>query len=990
MSHPVSSPPEQSEKRFHELLDAVLDYAICRLDADGRVATWNSGAERLEGYAPDEIIGQHFSIFHTAEDRNRGWPDRMLETVRRAGRLEDEGWRVRKDGSRFWANVVITSLRDDQGNVTGFAKVTRDLTAKREADEKLRFSEERLRLLIESVGDYALYMLDPEGRVTTWNLGAQRLKGYTAAEIVGQPFSTFFPPEDVAAGKPWRELEEARIRGRFEDEGIRVRKDGSRFWANASLSPMRDAQGRLVGFVKITRDLTERHAAEENARNLLREQTARLAAEEGERKLRESEERYRALSSRLEIVLEGVADGITVQSPSGALLYANSAAARLCGFESAEALLAATPAEIMERFEVLDENGRPFKPESLPGRRVLAGDPSASALLYVRERATGKHWWSLVRAGAVLGVDGKPELAVNIWHDVTAQHRSERDARYAARATLALGSSTDDAELLSAFARVLVPGLADWVTVYLRDGDHLGQVVSLHADPAKAALVEVHHRRFPPKPDAPGIWSVVRSGAPELHQGITGDAPSTSSYDPEQLASLRSLGVSALLAVPIVLHSKVIGAISLAASESGPRYDESHVELVQELAERAAVALDRASLFRSARAAAKLAEDASRAKDEFLATVSHELRTPLSAILGWASILKDRVTDPAIAKPIQVIHRNAQTQVAIIDDILDVSRVITGKFRIEPRPVDVVKVARDAVEVVRPSAVAKSVSLELDFESELCLLVADAERLQQVVWNLLSNAVKFTPANGTIRLSVRQEASQVVLRVSDTGAGIEPAFLPFVFDRFRQADPTRTRRVGGLGLGLALVRHIVELHGGHAEAASEGLGKGSTFTISLPIQAVKPAEAELLSGRVTPTTTPVTPALLAGRSVLVVDDEEDARDLVATVLEGAGARIQTARSVAETLAILERTKPDALVSDIAMPDEDGYTLIQRIRSLPGRADLPVLALTAYARDEDRATALNAGFDGHLGKPTDPGALVAMLVEVTKRRERPAT
>lgn len=370
--------------------------------------------------------------------------------------------------------------------------------------------------------------------------------------------------------------------------------------------------------------------------------------------------------------------------------------------------------------------------------------------------------------------------------------------------------------------------------------------------------------------------------------------------------------------------------------------------------------------------------------------MSHELRTPLSAILGWATLLKDRVVDPALKKPFEVIHRNAQAQAKIIDDILDVSRIISGKLRLDLRPADLVAVARDAVEVVRPSADARKITLELALPADRCLLAGDPERLQQIVWNLLSNAVKFTDPGGKVTLSIRQEGSEVLVVVSDTGRGIDPAFLPVMFERFKQADSSATRRVGGLGLGLALVRHLVELHGGHVTAASEGPGKGATFTVTLPVRAVLPPDPELRAPARTPASgLPLSRrrSALEGIRVLVVDDEADARDLVAAVLTYAGAQVETARSAAEGFEAFQRFRPDVLVSDIGMPDEDGFSFIRRIRDLPPAegGETPSLALTAFAREQDRTQALGAGYTMHIGKPVNPEALAAAVADLSNRR-----
>ncbi|HEU4582299.1 MAG TPA: PAS domain S-box protein [Polyangiaceae bacterium] len=972
----------RAEERWHLLVDAVVDYAIFMLDPAGRVATWNVGASKVKGYDAEEIIGRHFSAFYTPEDREAGRPEQILSTVRREGRYEDESWRVRKDGTRFWANVIITALRDQDGQLLGFAKVTRDLSARREAEDALRRSEERFRLLVENVADYAIYMLDLQGRVTTWNLGAQRMKGYSAQEIIGRNFACFFPAEDAAEGKPERELVAARERGRFEDEGWRVRKDGSRFWANAVITALHDARGTLTGFAKITRDLTDRRQSEQAERQLLVEQTAREVAQKSELELRQSRAQYRALSRRLEIVLEGVADGITVEDRTGRIVFANSAAARIWGYATGNQLTQALPAEVQARFELLDAEGQPLGSEQLPARRVFAGSEAPNALLHVRERHSQRDWWLLVRAGAVLDAHGAPELAISIWHDVTARHRHEVQAKYLAEATAALGSSLVHDEMLGTLARMLVPGMGDCCAIYLVEGDSLREVARAHAGAEKHRLALDQGRRSPPTAEHAGaVWAVIHGGAPAVFNDIS-EARRHSSAP--QLGTLGAIGVSAVLIAPLRVGPRVIGAMSLLYFDPGRRYDASDVVLIEKLGRRVGVALDNAQLYRAAQEAANRAEEASRAKDEFLAIVSHELRTPLSAILGWATLLRDRVKDAEMVKPIEVIHRNAQAQVKIIDDILDVSRVITGKFRLEPKPMDLVAVAREALEVVRPSADAKKIQLEFAPGDAYCLLVADPQRLQQAIWNLLSNAVKFTDAGGRVGVALAQEAAHTVLTVEDNGRGIEPSLLTVIFDRFKQADSSTTRRIGGLGLGLSLVRHIIELHGGHVSAHSAGTGKGARFTIRLPTRAVLPASTQApASAQPEPKSSAWPGARVAGLRVLVVDDERDACNLIATVLVEAGAQVQTARSAAEAFAIFRRFRPDVLISDIGMPGEDGYSLIRRIRALPGLegGSVPALALTAFAREEDRAKTLAAGFTTHVRKPLDLSKLTCTIAEL---------
>ncbi len=977
---------------YRLLVESIVDYGVFLLDPTGHIASWNRGAERIKGYAADEIIGKHFSTFYPEEDVARGKPAWELEVAVAQGRLEDEGWRVRKDGTLFWANVVITALFDASGKLRGFAKVTRDLTARRAAEEEVRRSEERFRLLVEGVTDYAIYMLDATGHVSTWNSGAERLKGYSHAEIGGKYFGVFFTPEQQQDGAPERELEIARTTGRFEEEGWRVKKDGTKFWANVVLTPVRSAKGELVGFAKVTRDLTIRRAADETARELIREQTARAAAEEAESRIRVERERYRALSARLEVIFAAVSDGIIVQDRDGKVILANAAAATMGGFASADEVVGMGARELLGRYEMFDEAGHPFPHEEMPGRKVLSGTTTtASAQLRVRHRQTGRETWNVIRSSAVVGADGRPELAVTLWHDVTSEHRREEGERYLARASAALSSSLDYQEMLTTLARLLVPGIADWCSIkLLGEGEHEGtlrDVAVAHVDPEKVAMARDYEAKYPPDPSGDGgVWHVIRTGKPLLYATIEDDALVKGAKDAEHLAHLRALQMKSLICVPIRVRDRVSGAITLVSSDGAKRFDEEDVALAEELARRAGTGIDNAMLYAQAQAAAVRAEEASRAKDEFLATVSHELRTPLNAILGWAAMLDDKTADTTSSKGIAVIHRNARAQAKIIDDILDVSRIITGKLRLELQPVDLAKVARDSIEVVRPSAIAKRIVIDLDAPAEPCILVADPERLQQVVWNLLSNAVKFTDAGGTVTLTIAREGSRFELSVADTGRGIAPSFMPFVFDRFKQADGSTTRRVGGLGLGLAIVRHIVELHGGHVRVTSEGAGKGATFSVTLPIRAVQPNdEVAARSPRADAASIAPPRGSLHEVNVLVVDDDPDARDLLLTVLELAGARATSATTAAEAFDALRASKPDVLISDLGMPNEDGFGFIRRVRELDASAGgkTPAIALSAYTRGEDKAKALAAGFDEHVGKPVAPEPLVALVAKLAK-------
>jgi PAS domain S-box-containing protein len=416
--------------------------------------------------------------------------------------------------------------------------------------------------------------------------------------------------------------------------------------------------------------------------------------------------------------------------------------------------------------------------------------------------------------------------------------------------------------------------------------------------------------------------------------------------------------------------------------------------LVLDVTARRRAEEERAELLSRERDARKHAEDADRLKDEFLATLSHELRTPLTAVLGWASLMRTGdVPATDFARALEIIERNARSQARLIDDLLDVSRIITGNLHVEMRPLDLASVVELASEAVRPAAKAKGIRLQLEFDSETRMVRGDPTRLRQVVWNLLLNAIKFTPRGGSVSVRVEASESSARLVVSDTGEGINPEFLPYVFDRFRQAQGSISRKQGGLGLGLAVVRHLVELHGGSVNAQSEGPGKGSTFTVDLPIaqngeeftHGDAEREAQELRQALASRTR------LQGLRVLVVEDDDDSRSLVGMMLKRQGAEVLFAASSSEALGVMATTSFDLLVSDIGMPDEDGYELIRKVRALPheeGR-DVPAIALTGYATARDRERAMSAGYQTHIPKPVEPSELVQAIVELTGREKTEA-
>lgn len=425
-----------------------------------------------------------------------------------------------------------------------------------------------------------------------------------------------------------------------------------------------------------------------------------------------------------------------------------------------------------------------------------------------------------------------------------------------------------------------------------------------------------------------------------------------------------------------------LGQLTAAFNQMLARIEQQERDLQTSHAERGA-------LLESERAARAEAERASRTKDEFVATLSHELRTPLTPILGWVEMLREAgPDDEQTRRALDVIDRNARLQTQLIDDLLDMSRIVSGKVRLDVLPVHPAEVIEAALGTVRPAAEARQIRLRTVLDPQAGLVRGDPNRLQQVVWNLLSNAIKFTGRGGRVEVRLEQKESRVEITVSDSGQGIPPEFLPHVFDRFRQADSSTTRRHGGLGLGLSIVRHLVELHGGQVRAESPGENLGSTFTVTLPALEPQPGEppapeeapaavSERGQGNGLPS--------LAGVRVLVVDDEADARDLLTRILEHCGAKVSLASSAAEALQVLRSTRPDVLVSDIGMPDADGYELIRSVRRLDrdGLAALPAIALTAFARAEDRKRSLDAGYQVHIPKPVAPAALISAVANLAR-------
>jgi PAS domain S-box-containing protein len=652
----------------------------------------------------------------------------------------------------------------------------------------------------------------------------------------------------------------------------------------------------------------------------------------------------------VEALLENVEDAIVACDAGGVLTVFNHAARELHGLPE-RPVAAEQWAECYDLF--LPDGVTPMRTEEIPLFRALQGEHVRDVEMVVAPKG-GRPRTMLASGAAIYSAAGEKLGAVVVMRDFTERKEAQEALRRE-----------------STLLRALLDNIPD--AIYFKDTEGRFTRVNRHA-PYRANL------------------------SPEQVVGKTDfdffvEEHARAAYEDEQ----RIIRTGRPVVDKEEMETYPDGSTTWLSTTKVPIYDESGrvtgiVGISRDITERKRAEEARLELAR-AQAARAEAEEANRLKDEFLATVSHELRTPLTAILGWAKLLADgHLAEPARADAAAAIYRNARSQAQLIEDILDVSRIITGKLRIDCKPVELAAVVEAAVAVVRPAASAKGVRLQAVFDPGVGMVAGDADRLQQVVWNLLSNAVKFTPKGGSVEVHSGRAGSQVQITISDTGAGISPDFLPHVFERFRQADMSTTRGHGGLGLGLSIVRHLVELHGGSVRAESPGEGRGSTFTVLLPLlrEAAfglrdEAAEGETVVGRPPEIRAPHSD-ILAGLRVLVVDDEVDTRELLKTGLGQYGAEVTAVGSAAEAFEALRASPPDLLISDIGMAGEDGYELLRRVRVLTD-ADacrVPAVALTAYARAEDRTQALRAGYQTHVAKPVELAELVAVVASLTRR------
>jgi PAS domain S-box-containing protein len=715
--------------------------------------------------------------------------------------------------------------------------------------------------------------------------------------------------------------------------------------------PVKDDAGRLVEWLYLGRDITER-PEERQAR--------------AEEELSQSEARFRSLvQTSVAAIWTTNAEGIPVEDAPSWRAFTG---VTLEQWLSGSAWLDSSHPEDRERIDAAWQRAVATKtPYEVEGRMW---------------HVSGSWRWVLARAVPVFNLDGTVREWVGSNTDISEARRAEERATRLQAATSALSQALTPGDVARAILMEALRGL----------GSEAGVVYRRNAEGLLEILYEVGHRK--------SFLDHFRTLAPDLHNNPVVDAVRTgevkwfcsnadlAEHYPE-VAALRGLETTtALTMLPMWVNGQPVGAIVLSLPDERASSPEE-LRFLRLLAQQCGEALERARLYEVAEQERQRAEEASRLKDDFLGVLSHELRTPLTAILGWVQILRTRqLPQDKRERALETIERNARAQTQLIEDLLDVNRIVSGKLRLDVRPTHPVKVIESALEVVRPAAEAKGLQLQALLDPEVGLLQGDPNRLQQVVWNLLSNAVKFTPPGGRVTVCLSRGPSHVEIEVKDTGDGITASFLPHVFERFRQADASSTRRHGGLGLGLAIVRQLVELHGGTVEAHSAGQGLGATFIVRLPLVAPRPDAVEPVRAQPPPgVSLPVNyPKELRGRRILVVDDDADARELLTTLFQEGGAQVSSAASAAQALALLKQETPDLLVSDIGMPEMDGYALIREVRRGDSERGVrvPAVALTAYARMEDRTAALQAGFDTHVAKPLNSSELLGVAVSLLRR------
>jgi PAS domain S-box-containing protein len=829
-----------------------------------------------------------------------------------------------------------------------------------EEKQKAKREAEQLRLLIHRTTEYAIFMLDPEGRIITWNPGAERIKGYRAEEIIGQHFSRFYPQEAIDRGWPQHELAVAKVEGHFEDEGWRVRKDGTQFWANVVITALYDEKGGLRGFSKITRDLTTRKNAEETAKRLVQEETARRVAEENAEIIQEHREKLR-------VTLASIGDAVISTDAQGSVTFLNAVAERLMGWSDAEA----KGKPLREVFQIVNEQTR--QPAENPAKRALReGVVVGLANHTVLIAKDGTERPIEDSAAPIRDANGQTIGVVLVFRDVSKQRHAEAMNRLLADVTSAMVGPLHYQSILREVADLTVPGLGDFCLFdVLTTDERLERVGWKHVDPIKQALAEKVLNFTPPK-DAMNhpVAKALQTGKAEFNPQVSDEWLEQIATSPAHLEFLRELGIHSLITVPLAVGRRRHGALTFGYGVSGRRHTTEELRLAEEVARRTALTLENAKLLNQLR-------EADRKKDEFLAVLAHELRNPLAPLSNALQAMRLTTTDNKSEQVREMMERQVKQMVRLVDDLLDISRITSGKISLRKEKLDLSDVIVTALETSRPLIEAARHELTVVPTSSPLYVEGDRTRLAQVVSNLLTNSAKYTPPGGHIWLTLLNQGDEAAIKVQDNGIGIAADMLPQIFEMFAQVDRNESRSQGGLGIGLTLVKRLVEMHGGRIEAHSAGLGQGSEFIVRLPLESQKAASNTTDAA----STDRRNAEGHAGRRILVVDDNVDSATSLAMLLERQGNIVRTAHNGHGALQAAADFVPDVVLLDIGMPGMDGFQVAQKLRYLPQTKNAVLIAQTGWGQERDRLRSTEAGFDHHLVKPVDPEALNRLLASL---------
>jgi PAS domain S-box-containing protein len=1056
-----------SEERFRLLVEGTKDYAIYLLDTTGRVSSWNPGAERIKQYRAKEVVGQHFERFYPPEDVRTGKPRQALEVAANEGTYEEEGWRVRKDGTRFWASVLITALRDQAGTLRGYSKVTRDITEKKQADENARrlLSEEsarraaeqyarlieaqreQLRVTLTSIGD-GVITTDAKGHVTLLNPVAEVLTGWTRGDAEGRPLATVFrivneltrnPVEDPVA----KVLAVGQVVG-LANHTVLISRDGTERPIDDSAAPIQDSGGQLLGAVLVFRDVSRRRREEATLlrqANLLEQAHdamyvwelrgpvvywnqaaeqlfgytksevvgqgvhtvlgtafpqgdvaafeadlegqgefsgelsytkkggARLTAETRVRLVTEEDGRRYALATGrdvterqaaeqalarerelLQTIFDTIPVMVTLYEPDTRVLRLNREFERLVGWSAQEAAGVSLMEECYPDPDYRAEVGR-----------FMASDRGGWMDLRMRTRSgrAVETSWANVR------LSDRTQVGIGI--DITERKRAEDAVRHSeARlrllwesASVLLSTNAPDKLLGDLFARIAPHIGLDAFFLYsvTETGDGLQLLASAGV---------------PKDRDGPiarlGFGEGVCGTVAQRRQALVVTHVQASD-DPKDRA-IKELGIRAHVCLPLLIEDELLGTLAF-SSRSRDEFATDELDFLRTICHYVSVVYERLRLISRLR-------EADRRKDEFLATLAHELRNPLAPIRNAVELLRRAEADVAIRERARgMMERQLAQMVRLIDDLLDVSRISRGKVRLRRERVELAVVVRSALESVRPLVEARAHELTVTLPNDAVYLDADPTRLAQVIANLLNNAAKYTEKRGHIWLTAERQGREAVVSVRDNGIGLAPEDLSQIFEVFAQVDPALERSQSGLGIGLSLVRGLIQLHGGTVEAHSAGKGTGSEFIVRLPVAEPPASTRDNDAGQ--------TNSALPPLRILVADDSRDAADSLSLMLRVQGHDVKTTYDGLEAVQAAATFRPEVALLDIGMPNLNGYDAARQLRAAPWGREVLLVAMTGWGKEEDKRRAAEAGFDHHLTKPVEPAALEGVLARFSSSK-----